>query len=70
MEETLPSSWTEDGMSKRRLVLVIPKNKKRMFMVLQVQNISNKTVIIDRTHKTWGTIMEVKMAKCLIPFVR
>jgi hypothetical protein len=25
MEETLPSSWTEDGMSKRRLVLVIPK---------------------------------------------
>jgi hypothetical protein len=46
MEETLPSSWTEDGMSKRRLVLVY-QNKKNVYGFTSSENISNKTVIID-----------------------
>jgi gliding motility-associated-like protein len=56
MEETLPSSWTEDGMSKKEISVGYTKIKKNVYGFTSSENISNKTVIIDPVPiRLWGT---------------
>jgi gliding motility-associated-like protein len=56
MEETLPASWTEDGMSKKSINVAYSKIKKDVYGFKTANAISNKTVIIDPVPvRLWGT---------------
>ncbi|MDI1306286.1 MAG: T9SS type B sorting domain-containing protein [bacterium] len=56
MEETLPASWTEDGMSKKEITVGYTKIKKNVYGFETANPISNETVIIDPVPvRLWGT---------------
>ena len=56
MEETLPASWTEDGMSKKSINVAYTKIKKDVYSFKTANDISDKTVIIDPVPvRLWGT---------------
>jgi gliding motility-associated-like protein len=56
MEETLPSSWTEDGMSKKEINVCYTKIKENVYGFTSSENVLNKTVIIDPVPtRLWGT---------------
>jgi gliding motility-associated-like protein len=56
MEETLPASWTEDGMTKKSISVVYTKIKKNVYGFASSENVSNKMVIIDPVPvRLWGT---------------
>jgi gliding motility-associated-like protein len=56
MEETLPASWTEDGMSKKSINVVYTKIKKDVYGFETANAVSNNTLIIDPVPvRLWGT---------------
>lgn len=56
MEETLPMSWTEEGKSKKEIVVGYKKIKNNIYGFASAENVSNKTVIIDPVPvRLWGT---------------
>lgn len=56
MEETLPASWTEDGELKREVSVSYTKIKKNIYGFESLENVSDKTVIIDPVPtRLWGT---------------
>ncbi|MES2853838.1 MAG: hypothetical protein V4698_13080, partial [Bacteroidota bacterium] len=56
MEETLPASWTEDGIEKKEITVGYKKIKNNIYGFETANSISNKTVIIDPVPvRLWGT---------------
>jgi len=56
MEETLPASWTEDGMSKKSINVAYTKIRKDVYGFETANAVSNKTLIIDPVPvRLWGT---------------
>ncbi|OAB28952.1 DUF7948 domain-containing protein [Flavobacterium fryxellicola] len=56
MEETLPASWTEDGIAKKEIAVGYKKIKKNVYGFETENQITNKTVIIDPVPvRLWGT---------------
>jgi gliding motility-associated-like protein len=56
MEETLPTSWIEDGTSKKEISINYTKIKKDVYGFTSSDEVSNKTVIIDPVPtRLWGT---------------
>ena len=56
MEETLPASWTENGIDKKVINIGFTKIKKDVYGFKGDINSSNKTIIIDPVPvRLWGT---------------
>ena len=56
MEETLPSSWIEDGECKKEIAVGYIKIKKDVYGFSSPDEVSDKTVIIDPVPvRLWGT---------------
>ena len=56
MEETLPASWIEDGLSKKEIEVGYRKIKKDVYGFNSVDSVEGKTVIIDPVPtRLWGT---------------
>lgn len=56
MEETLPASWTEDGMTKKEISVGYTKIKKNVYGFRSSIGVSDKTMIIDPVPtRLWGT---------------
>ena len=56
MEETLPTSWTENGKDKKEIAVGYKKIRKDVYGFESKENIANKTVIIDPVPtRLWGT---------------
>ncbi|MFH7013384.1 T9SS type B sorting domain-containing protein [Flavobacterium sp. FlaQc-52] len=56
MEETLPSSWTEEGAAKKEIAVGYRKIKKDVYGFETSDPVSDKTVIIDPVPtRLWGT---------------
>lgn len=56
MEEILPASWTEDGMSKKSIQVGFKKIKNNVYGFETAHQISDKTIVIDPVPiRLWGT---------------
>jgi gliding motility-associated-like protein len=56
MEETLPASWTEDGLEKKEITVGYKKIRNNIYGFETANAISDKTVIIDPVPvRLWGT---------------
>jgi gliding motility-associated-like protein len=56
MEETLPASWTEDGVSKKSISIGYTEIRKNVYGFSSSEDVSNKTLIIDLVPvRLWGT---------------
>ncbi len=56
MEETLPASWTEDGMTKKSIRVAYTKIKNNVYGFNTSNSVNGKTVIIDPVPvRLWGT---------------
>jgi gliding motility-associated-like protein len=56
MQETLPASWTENGIGKKEITVGYTKIKKNVYGFTSSSAVSGKTVIIDPVPtRLWGT---------------
>jgi len=56
MEETLPASWIEDGISKKEIAVGYRKIKKNVYGFVSSNSINGKTIVIDPVPtRLWGT---------------